>query len=92
MSEVMKRACSICGGSYDGVGHNPEPFDEFQNRCCNDCNDYFVTPVRIRYGRGTSNVKLLGELRILAQAGRFVIDSRKMVSVAHAKAKAREDV
>jgi len=38
--------CTICGLKIDGFGHNAEPFS--RGRCCNQCNDKFVIPARIR--------------------------------------------
>ena len=39
----MKR-CSLCGGTYTGLGNNAQPFN---GRCCDACNQRFVIPARI---------------------------------------------
>lgn len=48
----MEKKCCICHGklsSFEGdFGNNPAPLMRGKNnRCCNNCNDRFVTPVRI---------------------------------------------
>ena len=85
MTEVLEKTCVICGGRYDGLGHNPEPFGAGTDRCCEDCNDFYVTPVRIVFGRFAANHRLLKELVALARSGRFILDSRKMISAAKHK-------
>jgi hypothetical protein len=40
--------CHICGLPHcSGFGNNPEPFGEYEQRCCDDCNEKVVIPVRI---------------------------------------------
>ncbi len=39
--------CSICGSDYDHFGHNPEPIKRVEERCCGNCNEEAVIPVRI---------------------------------------------
>ena len=41
------RKCSLCGKSFKGMGHNPMPLREYTERCCDDCNEDVVIPVRI---------------------------------------------
>jgi hypothetical protein len=38
-----KKRCSLCRAEYTGWGHNADPFP---GRCCDDCNEQFVTPAR----------------------------------------------
>jgi hypothetical protein len=51
MSGKGPRPCCICGMEFEGYGHNPEPFDGDIGMCCDDCNDRWVVPVRILFGR-----------------------------------------
>ena len=41
------RKCSLCGKSFKGMGHNPRPLREYTERCCDDCNNDFVIPIRM---------------------------------------------
>ena len=41
------RKCSLCGKSFEGMGHNPMPLRQYTERCCNDCNEDFVIPIRM---------------------------------------------
>ena len=45
MNNNKTQKCSICGKSYKGYGNNAFPID--WGRCCNECNDKFVIPLRI---------------------------------------------
>jgi hypothetical protein len=39
--------CSICGKSFKGYGHNPEPVQRwFKGACCDDCYTTVVIPTR----------------------------------------------
>ena len=40
------RKCIICKKSYKGYGHNALPIIE--GRCCDECNERLVIPLRIR--------------------------------------------
>ena len=42
--------CCICGKKCENQwGNNPYPVDKNEDhRCCNECNDKFVIPERIR--------------------------------------------
>jgi hypothetical protein len=51
MEAKEPRPCCICGLEFTEYGHNPEPFDGNIGECCNDCNDRWVVPVRILFGR-----------------------------------------
>lgn len=53
MSTLKKtdRICSICKTQFHGFGHNPEPIRDYDDRCCDDCNQTVVLPVRI-FGLG----------------------------------------
>lgn len=43
MSEI--KVCDICGKKFEEFGNNPAPFKG--ERCCNDCNNKLVVPLRI---------------------------------------------
>lgn len=43
--EKTKQTCRICGGEFEGWGHNAEPVTE--GRCCGRCNYNVVLPARI---------------------------------------------
>ena len=40
------KVCSICGEEYFGYGNNAEPVNS--GRCCDNCNDTVVIPVRLK--------------------------------------------
>lgn len=43
------KTCSICGDSFHGFGHNPQPVKpEVGQRCCDSCNSTRVIPARLR--------------------------------------------
>lgn len=45
--------CSLCGGTYEHGGNNPEPLKGWEERCCSDCNNTRVIPARLqRFARG----------------------------------------
>lgn len=40
--------CSICGKKCVGYGNNPQPIkDNYNERCCDECNNNYVIPARI---------------------------------------------
>ena len=42
--------CSICGQDFSGYGNNPYPLcakDDYESRCCDDCNAIYVIPARL---------------------------------------------
>lgn len=43
-------SCCICGGEIGQFGgNNPEPFMSMdEGQCCDDCNEVFVIPARMR--------------------------------------------
>lgn len=51
---MEKKICCICGKEFEGYGNNPEPVfplgENEENYCCDDCNWYVVTPVRVIIG------------------------------------------
>ena len=56
--------CSVCGGEADlsiETSHNASPINgepSDTNRCCDDCNEYWVIPARVsmsRDGHGKSS-------------------------------------
>jgi len=63
--------CAICGGDVTGFGNNPEPFPG--ERCCDDCNDRFVTPTRMCLGRGYDNESVLMLLTTIAELGKMFV-------------------
>lgn len=42
---TSNKICVLCGGKYEGFGHNPRPLSE--GRCCDDCNETRVIPERL---------------------------------------------
>ena len=44
---MEKKTCCICGKQFEGYGNNPHPVRK-SGECCNDCNQDFVIPERIR--------------------------------------------
>jgi len=48
-----RRACTLCGEPFEGMGHNPQPLAEPPARCCDACNRAKVIPARLGLaGRG----------------------------------------
>lgn len=40
--------CNLCGKEIKGFGNNPDPLIENDDdRCCDECNDKYVIPMRI---------------------------------------------
>lgn len=42
--------CNLCGKEIVGFGNNPYPLcndDDFESRCCDDCNNNYVIGARI---------------------------------------------
>ena len=41
--------CSICGEAFIGYGNNPQPYNGLSadDRCCDFCNEQYVTPSRM---------------------------------------------
>lgn len=42
--------CCLCGEEHEGFGNNPYPLyeeDDFEARCCDDCNTKLVIPARL---------------------------------------------
>ena len=50
------RKCSLCGKSFEGMGHNPMPLREYTERCCDDCNEDFVVPIVVCLDKITDNL------------------------------------
>ena len=44
------KTCSICKFQFTGFGHNPQPVKDMKvsDRCCGECNDTVVIPLRFR--------------------------------------------
>jgi len=49
MDKTEGHVCSICGVSFIGFGHNPEPIFPYEQRCCGDCNGTAVIPARMAF-------------------------------------------
>lgn len=62
MSEI--KHCSICENGFTEYGNNPEPFDG--ETCCDHCNNHFVVPVRLVFGRDGDKAPLKLFARIAA--------------------------
>ena len=58
----MSDICGICGGPYDRLGNNARPFE---GRCCDECDDRFVTPAR------TFNIGYRFTLKLLAAVAKL---------------------
>lgn len=75
-----QKACCICNDPVTGWGNNPEPFKG--EKCCDDCNDRFVTPVRMCLGRGYDDEPVLLLIQTIAELGkcfkRITVESQSM--------------
>lgn len=43
--------CCLCAKWFEGYGNNPAPLcdeDDFESRCCHDCNFRLVIPARLK--------------------------------------------
>ena len=47
MGKKSKYKCVICGNEYEGMGNNPTPIKE-HGKCCDECNENYVLPARIK--------------------------------------------
>jgi hypothetical protein len=81
------RECSICKSNFVGYGHNPEPLAQVEERCCEECNDRFVVPVRGMLGRGAAaeNPETLQFVKHLAAYGKFLVESKRLISAQRKK-------
>lgn len=46
----MIKKCCLCGIEFEGYGNNPYPLcdvNDYNSRCCNDCDSKYVIPSRI---------------------------------------------
>jgi hypothetical protein len=68
-----KKTCSICEEEFSGFGNNPEPFAG--DRCCDECNDRFVIPTRMVFGRNAER-SVSRVLTRIVQIGRVVAATR----------------
>jgi hypothetical protein len=74
------RPCCICGMEFTEYGNNPEPFEGEIGMCCNDCNDRWVVPVRIIFGRDGMNHRgapLALLKRIAEMAAQSVVNTKQ---------------
>lgn len=81
MDEPKNTPCFICGRLFDGWGHNPEPFGDENTRCCGDCNDRWVVPIRMIQGRRDSNKRLLQICIDIARHANFMISTREFIEI-----------
>ena len=72
-----KHECCICLRGFSGHGCNPAPFGESGDRCCTECDDRFVTPVRILVGLRPLNPKMEQFLCAIAKYGNFVVEQKR---------------
>jgi hypothetical protein len=73
---ISEKACCICDQSFVGHGHNPDPFDGEIGQCCDDCNDRWVVPVRILFGRGGSTAPLQLFKRMAAMGASCAVNTK----------------
>ena len=78
MIEKQPRPCCICGMEFSEYGHNPEPFTGDVGMCCNDCNDRWVVPVRMLFGRDPFAIGMLAVFKKLAELGATCTVNAKM--------------
>mmetsp|Transcript_24291 Transcript_24291/g.36387 ORF Transcript_24291/g.36387 Transcript_24291/m.36387 type:complete len:169 (-) Transcript_24291:273-779(-) len=43
-----EKICSLCGSTFVGHGHNPEPLKMLEERCCDECEEALVIPARMK--------------------------------------------
>ena len=50
LSTTGQKICSICKMMFVGFGHNPRPVSHLKvsDRCCDDCNNTVVVPLRFK--------------------------------------------
>ena len=54
--------CYICGKEFEGFGNNPYPLAaEPESRCCDECNEVVVMPIRLRILQRQNDVAALLE-------------------------------
>lgn len=56
--------CCFCEKEYNHFGNNPVPILSGKNRCCDECDNRFVIPIRIIEHTGQFKF-LLEDLKIL---------------------------
>jgi hypothetical protein len=79
------KTCVICKMPFTEYGNNPEPFNNGDGQCCDHCNDHFVVPVRMIFGRNLDNETVLDLLTNIASRGAFIAYSRQVAIREHAK-------
>ena len=45
--DIVKHKCCICGKVFTGYGNNPDPVKK-NGRCCDDCDNRYVIPARLK--------------------------------------------
>jgi hypothetical protein len=68
---TKEKTCCLCGVTYTAYGNNPEPFGKGEDRCCDDCNDFYVVPARCVLGRSGDQIGRDAVLRIIAKMASF---------------------
>lgn len=43
---IYEYRCSVCDGEFAGHGNNAEPYAK--GKCCEECNNKYVLPARLR--------------------------------------------
>lgn len=71
MNKYKVQKCAICGKMYKGYGNNAFPID--LGRCCNECNDKFVIPLRVMMIRNPDKA-----LKILFKSHNKIINNLKL--------------
>ena len=46
--------CCLCATTIDGMGHNPEPLGDGDDRACDTCNSTKVIVARLNLLKGTA--------------------------------------
>ena len=79
MSDAVTRqkTCCICEGVFTGFGCNPDPFDGEVGMCCQTCDERFVIPVRLIWGRSGNGAPLV-MLKNLAAVGASIAYTNQM--------------
>lgn len=61
LDQKEKNVCPICGKEYEGFGNNAYPV--YEGRCCDECNNNIVVPMRIAKIKGL-NPKLVTAYKV----------------------------
>ena len=91
MDQNEEKTCGLCNQKYTGWGNNSQPLSENAEdfRCCDECNDRYVTPARmcgVAYGSAEYRFMLQ-----MIQFGSMFAAMRKRVTAAATKLEALKD-